>query len=220
METAQRNYLAESIVASREAAQGRPFDGGYRARFTTFPGLEAAWLSSRICRTAPAETPGRVFGAATTDLVFTPVTPCRAFDTRSAIAGIMTTDSERNFFITGRARRPSPTRGARAEDAGFQTVRATAVMIKPDRRSQAGSQHERRLSSVGRVEPATAGARRLRRQFSAPPLRGRQRGRPADLQTRRRRAVPWAIFEYAPTPAASTSSVTSWATLRRRSSRR
>lgn len=39
-----------------------------------------------------------LFGALSSDLVYTPVTPCRILDTRSAAAGMMTAGSTRGFF--------------------------------------------------------------------------------------------------------------------------
>lgn len=41
------------------------------------------------------------FGDTTTDLVFTPVAPCRIIDTRSAVAGILTAGVVRTFGVNG-----------------------------------------------------------------------------------------------------------------------
>jgi hypothetical protein len=44
---------------------------------------------------------GNIFGSTTGDLVFTPVAPCRLFDTRSAAAGILTAGVIRTFGVNG-----------------------------------------------------------------------------------------------------------------------
>lgn len=84
---AQRGALAESILATKEAARGEGFDAAIRAdlkrRMET---LSVEQLAALAEKGALADIPS-VLGAASNDLVYTPVTPCRVFDSRVSQGG-------------------------------------------------------------------------------------------------------------------------------------
>ncbi len=67
------------------------------------------------------------FGDSAADLVFTPVTPCRVFDTRFSAAGILAANTQQNFKVTGAASLAS--QGGSASGCGIPSGKATAVII-------------------------------------------------------------------------------------------
>jgi len=93
-----RRNLAEQVVAAREQASGRSFDALYRADLLDRLGqmsldtLQAA-LRDQVIPLAPGDT--------SSDLIYTPVTPCRAFDTRFGGGGLMSAGSTRSLRVTG-----------------------------------------------------------------------------------------------------------------------
>lgn len=107
-ETAQKEELAEALLAERERSMGRNLAAGYRSSLkgslATLPleKLESlAAAPSEVDLRAALGEPSSVLGATGTDLVYTPVTPCRVFDTRFATSGIMVGGSQRNFLVAG-----------------------------------------------------------------------------------------------------------------------
>jgi hypothetical protein len=120
-DAARRLELAESILDAREAASGRSFDPGYRA-------ILKSRLASATVEQLEANRPQLLTpGDSDADLVYTPVTPCRVFDTRSATAGILVGGSQRNFVVAGST--GFPTQGGLTGGCGVPLGRATGVII-------------------------------------------------------------------------------------------
>lgn len=121
----QRLQLAEEIVTGREGA--RPFDAEYRRRllFTLSRlSLEELQEMRRSGQIAP-----NAIGDTQADLVYTPVQPCRVFDTRSAALGRIEGGIERAFFITGTGDGAMASQGGTARGCGIPYGEATAVHI-------------------------------------------------------------------------------------------
>jgi hypothetical protein len=95
---AQKEALAESIVSRAEMDSARAFDATFRAQ-------AKQELVSRSLSDLEAQKSRGGLGQSTlsdtqSDLVYTPVTPCRIFDTRIA-GGPMASGSIRSFKVTG-----------------------------------------------------------------------------------------------------------------------
>jgi hypothetical protein len=126
---AHRQELAEAILTGREAAAGRSLDAGYRALLKSrLASLATARLEDAL---AGGQDPGPtgllVLGDPGADLVYTPVTPCRVLDTRSATAGIMAANTQRNFFVAGST--GFTAQGGNAAGCGVPLGPATGVII-------------------------------------------------------------------------------------------
>jgi hypothetical protein len=97
-DAAQKEAVAESIVAREEAGSGREFDAVFRARAKELlASLPLAELSS------PTGEEGlglSSLGDSQADLVYTPITPCRIIDTRRA-GGPIAAGYARSFKVTG-----------------------------------------------------------------------------------------------------------------------
>lgn len=121
----QRLELAEELVTEREGA--RPFDAGYRRRLvftlSRLP-LEELQEMRRSGQIAP-----NAIGDTQADLVYTPVQPCRVFDTRSATLGRIEGGQERAFFVTGAGDGAMVLQGGTANGCGIPYGEATAVHI-------------------------------------------------------------------------------------------
>lgn len=101
-QTMQKAALAESVVALRESATGRRFDPAYRTSLKkTLASFPTARLESLQSAGSAASLGLDAVGDSTTNLVYTPVTPCRVFDTRFSTAGILVGNTQRNFFVAG-----------------------------------------------------------------------------------------------------------------------
>jgi hypothetical protein len=98
LDRARRMEVAESILRQREEASGRPFDARHRA--TMRADLAARPTEELVALESGAVIPN-AFGDPAADLVYTPVTPCRVFDTRFAVAGILAANTQRNFLVAG-----------------------------------------------------------------------------------------------------------------------
>ena len=81
-EAAQKEAIAESIIAREEAASGRAFDPGFRAQVNR--GLASLPLTLLEAQTQRSGLGPYNLGDTQADLVYTPVTPCRIIDTRRA----------------------------------------------------------------------------------------------------------------------------------------
>jgi len=119
--------LAESLVSRREAAQQRAFDPLYRAQLVqALSALPSAELEALRSREDDPPLPN-VLGDSSKDLVYTPIRPCRIFDTR-VVGGPLAAGTARNFMVaTGGANLTR--QGGNAAGCGIPTGRATAVMI-------------------------------------------------------------------------------------------
>ena len=97
-EAREKAAMAESILAREEDASRREFDPLYRAEALQFL---AKLPKDDLVDRAQVEGLGPLnLGDSRADLVFTPVTPCRVFDTRLA-GGPITPGANRSFDVTG-----------------------------------------------------------------------------------------------------------------------
>jgi hypothetical protein len=121
----QNAWLAESIIALRESTMGRSFDPVYRA---SLKNSLASLPTQEIESLQYAGSEGRLsIGDSSADLIYTPVTPCRVFDTRSSTAGILVGGTQRNFFINGTT--GFPAQGGKSGGCGIPFGPATSVLI-------------------------------------------------------------------------------------------
>jgi len=98
---AAREELAQAIVAER--THGRSLRPGYhawlRGQLAARPLSELEALSEGD--PSAASSPNVLGEFSDRELVFNPVTPCRVFDTRFAVAGKLLANTQRNFLVTG-----------------------------------------------------------------------------------------------------------------------
>jgi len=100
---AQRGQVAESILAAKERAMGEPFGASIRTYLKTrMEGLPIEQLEA-LTRQGEAADVLAALGSVTSDLVYTPVTPCRAFDSRVSQGGPgpIPANTQRNVFVAG-----------------------------------------------------------------------------------------------------------------------
>lgn len=96
-----RREMAEALLAQREALMGRGFDPAFRARLIErLAGRPLEGLKR------PIEGGGdgpvlEALGDSSAELVYTPLTPCRVFDTRSTGAGMLSPNAPRDFLVAG-----------------------------------------------------------------------------------------------------------------------
>jgi hypothetical protein len=126
-DAASTKNLAESLVSRREATLRRAFDPAYRYRLVeALSSLPSARLEALESEGADAPLPN-LLGDTSADLVYTPVVPCRAFDTR-LVGGPLAAGEARNFLVaTGSASLAG--QGGSASGCGIPMGLATVVMI-------------------------------------------------------------------------------------------
>jgi hypothetical protein len=94
---AEREVLAESLLAREEAESGRAFDSSFRAeslrKLASRPLAELEAIQSQGTGIGTS-----AYGDSAADLVFTPVTPCRIVDTRLA-GGAIAAGGTRSFLV-------------------------------------------------------------------------------------------------------------------------
>ena len=125
---AQRAAAAESILAAKEQARGEAFDGSVRAGLKSrMETLSLEQLASLAQQGADADIP-LALGSVTSDLVYTPVTPCRVFDSRVSAGGPgpIAANTQRNVYVVGTLN--FPTQGGVAGGCGVP-VGATSAII-------------------------------------------------------------------------------------------
>ncbi len=125
---AQRGDLAESILAAKERALGEPFDASIRASLKgRMEALSMEQLKALAQQGELADLPW-VLGSVTSDLVYTPVTPCRVFDCRISQGGPgpIPANTQLNVFVVGIA--GFPAQGGTAGGCGVP-VGATSAII-------------------------------------------------------------------------------------------
>ena len=97
----EKARMAEWIIAREEEASGRPFDAAFldriRRDLATRSLEELAGVQKRASGLLPIPNSP---SAAQSDLVYTPLTPCRIIDTRIA-GGPIAGGSTRNFLVAG-----------------------------------------------------------------------------------------------------------------------
>jgi hypothetical protein len=121
-EVEQRRAEAEAAVAESELAMNRRFDASYRARIVD------RLASGRSLGVAPARTEGtNALGDTGADLVYTPVTPCRALDTRLSAEGAVAPGAPRTFLVAGTERFEA--QGGKAGGCGVPLGPATAIAV-------------------------------------------------------------------------------------------
>lgn len=126
----QNAWLAESIVAMRESASGRSFDPAFRASLkNTLAKQPTARLESILNAGGEGRLDLTAVGDTSADLVYTPVTPCRVFDTRYSMAGILAADTQRNFYVAGTGMDTFGDQGGYSGGCGIPYGSATAVII-------------------------------------------------------------------------------------------
>lgn len=123
VERAQKEPLAEWIVAREEMQLGREFDPAYRARVKE--ALESLSLSALEAQERRGGFVTNALGDSSADLVFTPVTPCRIIDTRLA-GGTLGRGQTRDFLVAATNYAPQ---GGSATGCGVPFGSATAVKI-------------------------------------------------------------------------------------------
>ena len=123
-DAAQKEVIAESIIAREEAASGRAFDPAFRAgvRSRLASHSLAALESQRESALGLGPT---LLGDTQADLVYTPVTPCRIIDTRVA-GGQILAGATRDFRVTGSG---FAGQGGVAGSCGVPVGPATAAVI-------------------------------------------------------------------------------------------
>ena len=97
-EGTERVALAESVIAREEAASERAFDPSFRAKAKEL--LASLPLAELLSQTGENGLGLNTLGDSQADLVYTPVTPCRIIDTRSA-GGTLSPGVPRSFKVTG-----------------------------------------------------------------------------------------------------------------------
>ena len=119
-EAAEKGAIAESILVHEEGASLRPFDPVYRAEAKK--ALVALPMSTLAEQTKKSGIGVLNLGDSQADLVFTPVTPCRVFDTRNA-GGMIVPGANRSLKVTG------DTTSQGGANCGIPFGTATAVML-------------------------------------------------------------------------------------------
>lgn len=100
-EKTEAQLRADTLVARAEAASGRRFDERFRAAVSgALQALGDEELRAREERGPGAGLGPLVIGASSSQLVYTPVQPCRVIDTRLA-GGPLAGGTIRNFRLTG-----------------------------------------------------------------------------------------------------------------------
>ena len=132
-EAARKGELADAIVAARQTAAARDFGARLRdslrqsllslsvERLEAF--LNAGGLGDIEAAVREGVSPAAL-GDPAADLAFTPVTPCRVVDTRSAAAGLLVAGTPQSFLVRNAG--GFATQGGSATDCGIPAT-ATAV---------------------------------------------------------------------------------------------
>jgi hypothetical protein len=154
LEADQKAAMAEALLAREEAASGRAFDPQYRAdfksRLASLPFAELAGIQARGSGLAPSESAASagLLGDSSSDLVYTPVAPCRIVDTRLA-GGLITANSTRALLVTGTG---PGSQGGQAGGCGIPNGPATAAVVNFVAVSPTG-QGNLRAWAFGATEP-------------------------------------------------------------------
>jgi hypothetical protein len=154
---AQRGGLAESILAAKEAARGEALDAAFRADLMR--GMESLSVEQLAALAKDREFASITNALADTgaDLVYTPVAPCRVFDSRSSAGGPgpLAVGSPRNVVVAGSSG-VFPSQGGTAGGCGIP-VGATSVMMNFSAVSPAGPGNLRAWA-VASPQPAAPSA--------------------------------------------------------------
>jgi hypothetical protein len=116
-----RRGAAEETVLQSELAMRRRFDASYRAR------IIERFAAGRPSSLIAPERIKNSLGDTDSDLVYTPVTPCRAFDTRTAGGALGPGGLPRSFVVAGTD--GFEAQGGKAGGCGVPLGPATAVVL-------------------------------------------------------------------------------------------
>ena len=118
-EVEARRETAERAISQDELAMGRRLDPSYRSRLIDRVAAVRAGASA-------ARPVTSALGDSSADLVYTPVTPCRVFDTRTA-GGALAPGVPRSLVVAGSERFEA--QGGKAGGCGVPLGPATAVVL-------------------------------------------------------------------------------------------
>jgi hypothetical protein len=123
---AQKDAVAEQLLAQREGNAGRPLDPAFRQRLKAglASSLSMEQLDAALTRIGPIQP--NVIGQSSADLVYTPLPPCRIIDTRLG-GGPIAANTDRNFVVAGSGNMSG--QGGSATGCGVPFGPATAVML-------------------------------------------------------------------------------------------
>lgn len=121
-EVAVQREAAEGIIAETELAMGRHFEPSHRARLVD----RLTWGRAGSLASRPGGGGTSTLGDTGSDLVYTPVTPCRVFDTRVS-GGALDPEVPRSFLVAGTERFEG--QGGNAGGCGVPLGPATAVVL-------------------------------------------------------------------------------------------
>ena len=130
-EAAAWSDAADEILAAREQASGRKFGPALRARLrsemsgASLVDLESFKTAGATGRLPQGVSVPKVLGSASSDLLFTPVAPCRIVNT-VATATPLAANTSRNFYVNGNAAAVFEAQGGVAGGCGIPDS-ATAV---------------------------------------------------------------------------------------------
>src|SRR5262245_8037235 len=125
---AARRELAARIVSARETSEGRALDPGYRDAMVRALAEKSADELQAVADGVAPMPDVKNLGDTSADLVYTPVTPCRVFDTRFSAAGILVAGVPRDFLVAGSIA-GFPGQGGNAGGCGIPLGPATSVII-------------------------------------------------------------------------------------------
>lgn len=120
-----RREVAEALVARNEATMGRPLDAAFRAGLVERLTLQPIESLRRLLDGGGAVAPDTL-GDSRADLVYTPVTPCRVFDTRPTNTGMLNPNAPRDFLVAGDG---LAAQGGHPAGCGVPLGPATAVVV-------------------------------------------------------------------------------------------
>ena len=123
LQVAQKEALAESIIAREEMDSGRAFDPAFRAGARK--ALASLSLAALEVQKSAAGLGVNNLGDTQADLVYAPLTPCRIIDTRLA-GGAIGAGETRDFLVTGTN---LSSQGGSATGCGVPFGPATAAVI-------------------------------------------------------------------------------------------
>ena len=121
----QSRELAESLVAGREAAQGRRFDPDYRRQLVENVAGQPLEKLQELQAAGDGALVTNAVGDTGADLVYTPTAPCRIIDTRLG-GGTIAANTTRSFKVAGSTGFTG--QGGNASGCGVP-VGATSAMI-------------------------------------------------------------------------------------------
>jgi hypothetical protein len=125
------NFVVADATNFRNALKRETYEGAMAEISGTGYRLSDNQTIDRLAKRAPgsasADAVAAKFGDLNSDVVYTPVAPCRILDTRSTAAGAIAANSTRNFVAVNASNFSS--QGGSATNCGTPGLSATAVAI-------------------------------------------------------------------------------------------